>query len=535
MMGIIPLTIYLERQPVVNSPSGEFRGGYNVTRKGRQFETYRGIPYAEPPTGELRFQPPILILNYSSPVDSTEDGASCPRPTSPGYNVNEDCLVLNVYTPLKTERKKPLPVIVYIHAGGFYSLSGRSDIQGPHYLLDRDIVLVTFNYRLGTLGFLSTGDKLAPGNNGMKDQVAALKWVQRNIASFGGDPDCVTITGCSAGAASVMLHMISPMSKDLFHRAISMSGSPTRKISTPTNLNHLAVRQAKLVNCPTHSSQAIIDCLKTVPWRDLGNSLRGFFEFGFDPLTLWEVVVEPDFGQERFLPVDTIEAIRKNKMHPVPYIISVTQNEFFWKAFTVLNNETLLKKMNEEWSSIAPISFVLPRNNSTEATNRLREVYQLQTLRNDSETARHLGRLYADALESFNIYRLMKLMTIHSSKPVWTYEFRYIGNHTHYEDPMNKKPVGAAHHDDLIYLFPISYRFPPVGRDGDDAKLVDKMTAMWDPNNRGDTPELEDIHWPPTTPTEKTFLRVDKQFSLDKNLLEEEVEVWEELYPLNYN
>ena len=103
--------------------------------------------------------------------------------------------------------------MVWIHGGGFYSNTGQSVWFGPDYLMDHDIVLVTMNYRLATLGFLSTGDKFAPGNYGMKDQVQVLKWVQDNIQFFGGDPLQVTIAGQSAGAASVILHMISPMSR----------------------------------------------------------------------------------------------------------------------------------------------------------------------------------------------------------------------------------------------------------------------------------------------------------------------------------
>ncbi|XP_038218167.1 venom carboxylesterase-6-like [Zerene cesonia] len=529
-----------KQSPVARSPSGEFLGIYNVTRRGRRYEAYRGIKYAEPPVGDLRFQPPVPILKYEVPVDATKNGPACPQPSSPGYFVDEDCLTINVYTPTEQERKKPLPVIFFIHPGGFYSMTGRSDLFAPDYLLDRDVVVVTINYRLATLGFLSTGDKLAPGNNGLKDQVAALKWVQRNIAAFGGNPQLVTIAGCSSGSTSVMLHMISPMSKGLFHRAISLSGSPVRKVRSPTHLYPLAVRQAELVGCPRNSSGDIVNCLRTVPWKDLGLSLNRFYEFGYDPLTLWTPVVEADYGQERFLPIDPIDAIREGRMHPVPYIISRTKDEFFWKAFTILRNETLLRRMNENWEDIAPISFLLPRDNSSNATRRLRHEYCLDDMRNDSDTAHNLGRLYLDSIESFPIYRLTKLMSIHSTAPVWSCLFTYIGNNSFYQDPRSKKPVGSAHHDDLLYLFYVAYRFPRIGLQGPDADMVEKMLGIWynfarygDPNDRGDTPELY-IHWPPTSPIERPYLRIDKQLSIHKNLFGESAGLWEELYPIQY-
>ncbi|OWR42542.1 antennal esterase CXE5 [Danaus plexippus plexippus] len=532
------------KPPVTVSESGEFRGGYNVTRHGRRFETYRGIRYAEPPLGELRFQPPVLITKYKEPVDASEDGPACPLPASPDYYVDEDCLTINVYTPLKKNRSKPLPVIFFIHAGGFYVMTGRSDLAGPHYLLDRDVVLVTINYRLGSLGFLSTGDALAPGNNGLKDQVAALKWVQRNIASFGGDPDNVTIAGCSAGSFSVLLHMVSPMSKGLFHKGISMSGSPIDKAPLKENLYDLAVKQAQLLNCPTDNSKVIIDCLKTKHWKELGDSLLGFYEFGFDPVLIWSPVVEKDFGQEKFLQVQPVDAVRDGHIQAVPYIVSQTKDEFFWMAFNPLQNETLRSKMNTDWESVAPISFQLPRDNLTYAryaARRLRTQYlHDKPLANDAESAANLGLLYADAIESLPVHRLANLMCRHSPHPVWYYEFTYIGAHSHYEDPVTKKPVGASHHDDLIYLFTLSYRFPSI-TDGPDGDAVDRLTAIWynfarygDPNPRDDTPELQGLNWPAMTPQKRTYLDFGKQLAIKENMKEERIPIWEELYPMRY-
>ncbi|XP_052744615.1 carboxylic ester hydrolase [Bicyclus anynana] len=529
------------KQPVVVSPSGEFRGGYNVTRRGRRFESYRGIRYAEPPVGKLRFQPPKPILSYKSPVDASEDGPACPQPSDPEEYVDEDCLIINVYTPLKKNRSNPLPVIFYIHAGGYYSVSGRSDVAGPHYLLDRDIVLVTINYRLSSLGFLSTGDELAPGNNGLKDQVAALKWVQRNIAAFGGDPNSVTITGCSVGSMSVMLHMISPMSKGLFHRGISMSGSPIFAFPSPDNLYNLAVKQARLLNCPTENSKVIIDCLKTKTWRELGDSLDGFSEFAYDPIMIWWPVVEKDYGQERFLTMEPLDAIREGKMHAVPHIISQTTDEFFWKAFTILANQTLTDQINAEWDRIAPISFIMPRDNPRRATQKLFSEYMHnRPVQNDTQSARNLGLLYTDGVESFPVHRMANLMCRHSPHPVWYYEFSYVGTHSHYEDPVTKKPVAAAHHDDLIYLFALSF-WPQIGTTGRDAVLVDRMTAMWynfarysDPNPRGDTPELEGLKWPAMKPDDRKYLRISDDLTLHTNLKEDRIKVWEELYPIQY-
>ncbi|XP_072946248.1 carboxylic ester hydrolase-like [Epargyreus clarus] len=531
------------KQPVSESYGGYFVGVFNKTRRGRLIETYRGIRYAEPPVGELRFQPPRLIYNYRDPVDATKDGPACPIRASPGYYVDEDCLRINVYTPADRDKSKRLPVIFYIHPGGFYSMTGRSDLAGPHYLLDRDVVLVTMNYRLGTLGFISTGDALAPGNLGFKDQVAALKWVQEHIGAFGGDPKQVTIAGCSAGSISVMLHMISPMSKGLFHRGIAMSGSATLKIPNPTHQRHLAVKQAAYLNCSTDTTKAMIDCLKTKDWRDIGRSRPIYNEFGFDPLGIYTPVVEPDFGQERFLPIQPMDAIRENKMHAVPFIIGTTTDEFFWLAYNPLRNETLRKQFNEDWDRVAPISFMLPRDKPYPAVRRLKEEYlHNRTLADDDASAKALGRLYADSITSFPIHRMANLMCRHSPQPVYYYEFAHVGNHSHYEARDTKKPVASAHHDDLIYLFTLSYRFPEIPVDDSrDSKMVDIMTAVWynfarygDPNPRGDTPELSALQWPPMTPDKRTYLRMDPALTTHENLSEERFGVWEELYPIQF-
>lgn len=141
--------------------------------------------------------------------------------------------------------------------------------------MDKDIILVTLNYRLATLGFLSIGEK-SPGNNGLKDQVAAMKWVKNNIAHFGGDPDCVTLYGYSAGGWSITLHMVSPMSKGLFHRAILGSGSALGHYPLPRNLNSLAIKQAKILNCSDSTLDDVFNCLKTASAEEMGNSFSQF-------------------------------------------------------------------------------------------------------------------------------------------------------------------------------------------------------------------------------------------------------------------
>lgn len=204
------------------------------------------------------------VKSWNGTYDATEDGLMCVQYTETADDISENCLHLNIYTQNVSPSKKRA-VIIYLHPGGYYETSSQSKtVAGPEHLMDRDIVLVTVNYRLGILGFLSTGTKEAPGNNGLKDQVEAFKWVRENIDKFGGNRDSVTLMGYSAGAMSITMHLISPMSQGLFHRAIVMSGSATSQWEIPSDQMELAMKQARLLNCSDRSVESIMDCLRKV-------------------------------------------------------------------------------------------------------------------------------------------------------------------------------------------------------------------------------------------------------------------------------
>ena len=201
------------------------------------YYAFHAIPYAEPPLGELRFQlPRAYSTSYGTiddpynATDSYRNNKICPQVKNPHFTKvdreDEDCLHLSVYSPdIHSDTLRP--VLVWIHGGDFESGSGMHRYFGPErFMKDGDIVMVSINYRLGTLGFLSLGTEELPGNAGLWDQVEALKWIQANIDSFGGNPGNVTIMGESAGSWSVMYQLLSPKSAGLFQRVISQSGTP---------------------------------------------------------------------------------------------------------------------------------------------------------------------------------------------------------------------------------------------------------------------------------------------------------------------
>ncbi|MQA96362.1 MAG: carboxylesterase family protein [Streptosporangiales bacterium] len=249
---------------VVRTPNGAVRG--TVTDDHRAF---LGIPYAAPPVGDLRWRAPRPAEPWSGVRDATTAGAPCPQsphfPDDPPVVGSEDCLSVNVDTPRGASG--PLPVLVFLHGGGF--IGGQGAPYEPSRITERGVIVVTLNYRLGALGFLRHPSMRDPyaGNFGVADQQAALRWVRGNIAAFGGDPRNVTLWGESAGAFSVCAHLASPTAHGLFHKAIVQSGPCGNALLTREESERRGRVTATDLGCtdPAHA----LECLRRKPLTDL--------------------------------------------------------------------------------------------------------------------------------------------------------------------------------------------------------------------------------------------------------------------------
>jgi para-nitrobenzyl esterase len=220
-----------ENTPKVTTVNGIVRG---VTEG--DVSIFKGIPFAAPPVGEFRWRPPQPVKNWSGELDVSKFGSNCAqfgwgaKPGTIAEGSSEDCLYLNIWKPLNSTPKSKLPVMVWIHGGGFTGGSGSSPQNFGHELTRNGVILVNINYRLGRLGYfahpaLSKEYPNEPkGNYGYMDQIAALQWIQKNIPAFGGDPENVTIFGFSAGGVSVHSLLTIPAANGLFHKLISESG-----------------------------------------------------------------------------------------------------------------------------------------------------------------------------------------------------------------------------------------------------------------------------------------------------------------------
>ncbi|WP_158895276.1 carboxylesterase/lipase family protein [Amycolatopsis anabasis] len=312
-----------DRDAVVRTDSGPVRGTVHADHR-----SFRGIPFAAPPVGELRWQPPRPPSPWTEPRDATKPGDRCAQNAGPlsQASTSEDCLYLNVTTPRRGPAP-PRPVMVWVHGGGFVSGAG-SDLTPTRLAVDGDVVVVTVNYRLGVFGFLGhPGLGAESGTFGLADQQAALRWVRHNARAFGGDPHNVTLFGESAGGMSTCAQLTSPAAAGLFQRAIIQSGACT--INWPASgflpdvpagtmwapkaaVDAEGARLAEGRGCADPATA--LACLRRVPVRDLLADPRA------------ASISAPAFGT-RLLPEQPAEALAAGHFPRIPVALGTTRNE----------------------------------------------------------------------------------------------------------------------------------------------------------------------------------------------------------------
>ncbi|KAB0798687.1 hypothetical protein PPYR_09680 [Photinus pyralis] len=438
-----------DEYPVVTTPLGDIKGHLTKSYQGRTVVAFEGVPYAQPPLGKLRFKEPQPLDPWSD-VLLANDTYVClqfiPMGMS-GTNIGtEDCLYLYIYIP--EEKFSPdgnLDVIVHIH-GGAFMLGAPKFLGGYQYITDRDVIFVSFNYRLGIFGFLSTEDEIIPGNYGLKDQVMALKWIQSNIKYFGGNPNSVTLTGLSAGAASVQYHYLSPLSKGLFHRGFSQSGTALNMWALTEEPSLKARKLGAFLNCSYESSQDLLDCLVTKGGPEIMQALKNFFEFiNAVPFTPFGPVIEK--GPDAFLPDHPYSLLKKGQINDYPWVCSNTKNEGIYPVgFFVLYRK--LSELDEKWNDIAPFALDYFHTTSDENRSDITKEIRSQYLNNEELNLENIDKLidlFSDRAFLVDAETAVRLHAKASKSPVYYYFFEYkVGLKSFFP----KEVSGVAHSDD---------------------------------------------------------------------------------------
>ncbi|XP_058826588.1 juvenile hormone esterase-like [Topomyia yanbarensis] len=427
-------------------------GVLNRTFNGVPYCEYLGIRYAEPPVGQLRFKSPFLrvprgLENY------TKVGNICAQLDTLEVATNvlgdEDCLFLNVYSPAIPKGSEPnrkYPVLVYIHGGSYAIWSSQTDMFGVDLLIENEVVIVSFNYRLFVLGFLRHPDFNVSGNFGLKDQLSALQWVQQFIEPFGGDPSNVTIIGQSVGAHSVTYHLYLEPFSGLFHRAIVMSGSllaPSAMIYEP---ERFTPKYLKAINISTKEQ------LMNAPFQDLFLRFPQHRRFVFASigLPIFLPTVEDVSDPAALVTKPAHELILSEPINQVPLMIGMTAAEFvpYFSSSQQFSADENFPNRDKGKS----LTLVL---------NMLRTANVLTKRIDPNGAGRHFYGKFGDLANMY--YPVKKLLSqLHEhgpyQAPIYHYRFEFDGKFGKYKNQYYKEDLdmsygGAMHGDDLGYLF----------------------------------------------------------------------------------
>jgi para-nitrobenzyl esterase len=440
---------------------------------------FKGIPYAAPPVGELRWQPPRPAAPWQDVRDATAFGPRCLQgrifDDIVFTDLSEDCLTLNIWTPMRAAKER-LPVMVWIHGGGFQAGAGAEPRHDGEAFARKGVVLVTFNYRLGVFGFLAhpeltrESSHKASGNYGLLDQVAALRWVQENIAAFGGDPKNVTIFGESAGSFAVSALMASPLAQGLFQKAIGESGAYFVTSGRSLTLDSLATTEQR----------------GTKFAGTLGaDSLAALRAKSGDDVLKAALKLQPWFAPNvdgYFLPEDVRTIYGNGKQSRVPLLAGWNADES--RAGVVLGRET-------------PTAQSFTEDLRTRFGDRAGDLLKVYPAGTDADALESAASLASDLFIGYGTWKWIEVHTQTARVPVYRYSFDrkipVMADAKVNGKPATSRDIGARHAGEIEYVFgALELSLPKVPWEAADRTLSNAMTTYWsnfartgDPNGAG--------------------------------------------------
>ncbi|EAT48045.2 AAEL000918-PA, partial [Aedes aegypti] len=501
--GSVPVS---DEAPEVTLPNlGTLRGSIGTSAfTGRKILQFLSVNYGETTAGEHRFKPPRKALPWEGVRDVSRYGLPCPQlKLISMFNAKqfapdiEDCLKLSVYTNDLSGKK---PVMFFIHGGGFYEGSGSN--QTPEFLLEKDIVLVVVQYRLGPLGFLSTQTEAIPGNAGLMDIHLALEWAQENIAHFGGDAGNVTLFGQSAGAAAVSALMYSPkVPKNLFHKVILQSGGTSAPWVWDKDPVEHARDIATLMGCDPNSNNPskvvmpIREVELCMQQADVWHLLRSFIEHktrttatkGLGDVGGNRLTVGDFHG---YLPQKPWEQIKAGKVRPnVPMMAGVVKQEGTFLLTTIydaLKSRGLLDAPNfVKYALLETVNKFLGTEDPSGSliAYQIRSLFSQEQLESGKfENLTHgLTDLAGSILVKSALLREAQGNSAVNPRGTFLYSFDYRGEQTRFgygADTSHYPFDGGVHHsNDLLYLFPYSPGEPKLNER--DTRMTKLMVDLW--------------------------------------------------------
>lgn len=535
---------------------GTAEGVILTSFKSRDFYGFMSLPYAKPPVNESRFK-------YSEELtDPWQDGyydASYLRPRCAQASMlfdgivsgSEDCLHLSVYTPLLPkdlqDGQDELPVMVFIHGGAY--MSGDAFLYVPTKLMDRDVVVVVVQYRLGLFGFLAGGVKEAPGNMGLMDQIVALRWIQKHIRSFAGNPNQVTVFGQSAGGASSSWMYITPLTnsfadgnnnRKLLHRVIPQSGSALEEWTLDDDPETSFKVAASKLNCfeEGRSKEDMLSCMRGRHYEEVVKAANAIYYedrlaggLGFKGLC--PVVQQSLAGIDLVIPKDPREILDAGEFLHIPVMTGSVRDEgslvmgLTYKDFMVNNNHTT---EDEDFLKNDAIMLLLQafgiEDKTASISNSMRMTYLPDATMGDWDSM--IGGMIDMSGVMFlksGLWELTRRASLApTTSPIYFYSWEYEADDSLFDwifmsFPDIPVPGGICHADELLYLFHL-----PAVHDDRQKVMVDRMTQIWTdfakygnptPDATKETWEGAVEKWLPYDPDQQNFMLIKDNFTMD--------------------
>ncbi|XP_071165474.1 fatty acyl-CoA hydrolase precursor, medium chain-like [Mytilus edulis] len=537
----------------VNSPSGPIDGLKTQNKHtGMNLHEFRGIPFGKPPVGPLRFKKPEPVDKWTDVLDATEFGAGCPQTVSeytPDFaprKMSEDCLFLNVYVPGSLDENRKLSVMVWIYGGGFMA-GFSSQYDGGWIATQGNVIVITINYRVDILGFLTLDHPAALGNYGLWDQKLALQWVHDNIESFGGNPDSVTLFGESAGGWSVSFQSLIPSNQGLFHRIIAQSGVVNRlSIMTKKQINDRTIELAQKTSCPINDMFKFVNCLRDKDYSELLEATNMESSMSQDRIDSYQTpyfaVVDGELFHDHpitslddkstevakfFKSLDLITGYTSNEGLVLYFIIFPKMQEIF--EFNV--TEGIPARFICE-GMIAPFVELFYKND-TDVKQKMCSYYTTESSKD--EQSMRANHLLGDII--FN-HPAMEMLSYHTRLGGKSYQYVF-SKEKHIEwgfAPLPEWATGSGHGEDLQFMFDMHTVMPSLNETKftpEEKDLSDKIIQYWTSFAKTGEPYGGEgaIPWKPFDLTSRYYLDLDTPLALRSNLSPKMVEFWSKEIP----